>query len=53
MTYGTPGGCYGKVRQPIQQEIIHTGTMECTLCPIDGQQPYPTIHAKGSGGNCE
>ena len=43
----------GKVRQPIQWEIIHTGTTECTLCPVDGQQPYPTIHAKGNGGNCE
>ena len=37
------------VRQPIQQEIIHIGTTECTLCPIDGQQPYPTVHAKGNG----
>ena len=24
--------------------------MECTLCPVDGQQPYPTVHAKGNGG---
>ena len=23
----SPGGCYGKVRQPIRQENIHTGTM--------------------------
>ena len=23
------------------------------LCPIDGQQAYPTIHAKGNGGNRE
>ena len=23
------------------------------LLPVDGQQPYPTIHAKGNGGNSE
>ena len=37
------------MQQPIQWEIIHTGTTECTPCPVDGQQPYPTIHAKGNG----
>ena len=28
---------------------MHTCAMEHTLCPINGEQPYPTIHAKGNG----